>query len=78
MRITSRCEDEIDGVALANFEVGLAYEVSSSLGSYLLATGCADLILEDEIAESNDEQKLFRVNVKKWREVAADVTRRSR
>jgi hypothetical protein len=75
VRIVSACEDDIDGVALNRFEVGLVYEVSPSVGSYLIATGCAVPVLTDEIAESDEEEQQFRVNVRRWREVAADVNR---
>lgn len=76
VRITRHCRDEIDGVALASFEVGLTYHVSASLGSYLLAIGCAEVILEDEVEQRRDDETQFRVNVRRWREAAAEVTRR--
>jgi hypothetical protein len=79
VRITCGCGDEIDGVALSSFEVGLAYEVSTSLGSYLVAIGCAETVLDDELSPGEQEDQQFRVNVKRWRAVAAEAThRRSR
>jgi hydrogenase maturation factor len=78
VRITRRCLDEIDGVELARFEVGLVYEVSASLGSYLIATGCAVAIVSDELAKRSLEEQQFRVNVQRWRRVAADATRKPR
>jgi hypothetical protein len=76
VRIKTPCEDEIDGVALAHLEVGLVYHVSASLGSYLVSTGCAEAMLEDEL--NRGEEQEFRVNVQKWRQVAADGVRRPR
>lgn len=76
VRITRLCRDEIDGVALDRFEVGLVYTVSPSLGSYLIATGCADAVLDEEVEDADEERRQFRVNMKRWREVAADFTRR--
>lgn len=64
-------------MALAGFEVGLVYHVSASVGSYLIAVGCAEAILEDETVERIEEEQ-FRRNVKRWRDVAADVARRRR
>jgi hypothetical protein len=78
VRITRLCRDEIDGVALNRFEVGLIYEVSSSLGSYLIATGCAQLVLDEEVQGRDEEKREFRVNVKRWQQVAAEVSRRRR
>jgi hypothetical protein len=77
--MTRPCADEIDGVSLSQFEVDLIYDVSASLGSYLIATGCAQAVLEDEVKEVDEEKHQFRVNVRRWREVAADIShRRSR
>ena len=62
-------------MALDNFEVGVVYEVSASLASYLLATGCAEAVLEDELEPAVQEERQFRGNVKRWRAIAADVNR---
>ena len=78
MRIKAPCDDEIDGVTLAHLEVGLVYHVSASLGSYLVSTGCAEAMLEDELDRGDNEEQEFRVNVQKWRQVAADAARRPR
>jgi hypothetical protein len=74
VRITCVCHEEIDGVPLAGFEVGSVYRVSTSIGTYLIATGCAEAVLADEPEDFEEQQ--FRSNVKRWREVAADVARR--
>jgi hypothetical protein len=72
------CKDEIDGVPLARFEVGLVYEVSAALASYLLAIGCAEAVLDEELEPRHEEELQFQNNMKRWREVAADVNRRRR
>lgn len=69
------CLDEIDGVSLEQFEVGLVYDVNASLGSYLVASGCAELVLEDEVRQEQQESEQLRVNVRRWREMAADFSR---
>jgi hypothetical protein len=78
VRVTRVCKDEVDGVPLAGFEPGLVYDVSASLGSYLIATGCAVAVLDDEVEERQEEEQQFRVNMRRWREVAADISRRRR
>ena len=75
VRITRVCRDEFDGVAVHDFEVGLVYDVSTSVGSYLVATGCAETVLEDELSPGEQEEQQFRVNVKRWRAIAADTSR---
>jgi hypothetical protein len=76
VRVTGVCADEVDGVPLSRFEVGLVYDVNASLGSYLIATGCAEAVLDDEVEERTEEERQFRVNMRRWRQVAADVSRR--
>lgn len=78
VRVTSVCADDLDGVPLSRFEPGLVYEVSASVGSYLIAIGCAEVVLEGEVEERTQDERQFRVNMRRWREVAADVSRRSR
>lgn len=75
VRILRVCEEEIDGIPLGRFEPGLVYQVSPEVGSYLIAIGCAVPILEEEVKASDEEQRQFSVNVRRWREVAADVSR---
>ena len=73
--VVRACLDEIDGVALEQFDVGLVYDVSASLGSYLVASGCAELVLDDEVRQEQQESEQLRVNVRRWREIAADFSR---
>ena len=75
VRITRRCSDVIDGLALDTLMVGLVYDVSPTVGSYLIANGCADAVLEDEVDRAAEEERHFRANVTRWREVAADIGR---
>jgi hypothetical protein len=73
--VVRTCLDEIDGVALEQLEVGLVYDVSASLGSYLVASGCAEPVLEDEVTPAQQESEQLRVNVRRWRDIAADFSR---
>jgi hypothetical protein len=78
VRIIRLCRDEIDGIPLRSFEVGLVYDVSASVGSYLIAIGCAEAVLEEEYEVRQEEERQFRVNVRRWRTMAADVSARSK
>jgi hypothetical protein len=55
--------------------VGLVYEVSASLGTYLITNGCAEPVMDGELESVTQDELQFRVNVKRWREVAADLSR---
>ena len=50
VRITHRRPGEIDGVDLSRFEVGLMYDVSPSLATYLIMTGTADPVVDERPA----------------------------
>jgi hypothetical protein len=50
VRITQRRPGEVDGVDLSTFEVGLTYDVSPSLATYLIMTGTADPIVDERPA----------------------------
>lgn len=62
LKITRRLSGSIDGLQLSHFEPGELYDVGTSLGSYLLALGAAEPVLEevpgtsarDQIAEAAD------------------------
>ena len=41
IRITVAPQGDLDGVELSTFAVGMTYEVSASLATYLVTTGCA-------------------------------------
>jgi hypothetical protein len=42
IRITRRRPGEVDGIDLSRFDVGVVYDVSPSLATYLIMTGHAD------------------------------------
>ena len=42
LRITQRLSGSIDGIQLSRFEVGVTYEVGTTLANYLLAEGLAE------------------------------------
>jgi hypothetical protein len=50
VRITHRRPGEVDGVDLSRFEVGLMYDVSPSLATYLIMTGTADPVVDERPA----------------------------
>lgn len=47
LKITRRLSGSIDGLQLSHFESGESYEVGTSIGSYLLAIGAAEPVLDD-------------------------------
>ena len=47
LRITRRLSGSIDGLQLSRFEPGECYDMGTSLGSYLLALGAAEPVLDD-------------------------------
>ena len=53
VRITRRRPGEVDGVDLSSFEVGMLYDVSPSLATYLIMTGSAEPVVDE-----NREQKI--------------------
>jgi hypothetical protein len=57
IRITRTRQEEIDGIELGTFGVGMTYEVSPSIATYLVATGSAEIVGPNEplsIAPAND------------------------
>jgi hypothetical protein len=73
IRITRPREGEVDGVELETFAVGMIYEVSPSLGTYLIATDSAVFV------ESNEAISVFPFNdvrlgrfIERARSVAAE------
>jgi hypothetical protein len=42
VRITRRASDDVDGISLALFQVGVVYEVSATIATYLIAMECAE------------------------------------
>jgi hypothetical protein len=47
LRITRALSGSIDGIQFDHFEVGQIYEVGTATGSYLLAVGCAEPVVEE-------------------------------
>ena len=83
IRITRPRSGEIDGVELATFQVGVTYDVSPSLGTYLVTTASADLVGSEEAALVTplSEQRIFAASERFGRAVAADfgrIAKRSR
>jgi hypothetical protein len=48
VRITRKADGEVDGIYLRAFQAGLTYDVSPSLGSYLITTDCAEPVGDDD------------------------------
>jgi len=53
LKITRALSGSIDGTQLSQFVVGREYEVASSVGSFLLSVGAAELE-EESTAEQDD------------------------
>ena len=51
LKITRRLSGSIDGLQLSHFQVGELYDVGTSLGSYLLALGAAEPVLDEKAAK---------------------------
>jgi hypothetical protein len=47
LRITRAINGSIDGIQLDHFEVGQVYEVGTVIGTYLLAVGAAEPVVEE-------------------------------
>lgn len=45
IRITSPSNGEVDGVELADFEVGVTYDLDRSLATYLVVMGAAEVVM---------------------------------
>jgi hypothetical protein len=50
VRMTRKADGEVDGISLKSFQAGLTYDVAPSLGSYLISTGCAEPVGNDDPA----------------------------
>ena len=48
VRITCPLDGELDGVELAQFQVGEIYHLDSSLATYLIVMGAAEAVMPDE------------------------------
>lgn len=52
IKITRAQRGTVDGFSLSTFAAGQIYDVPPSLGSYLIAIGAADPLLDDVVANS--------------------------
>ena len=71
IRITRQPQGEVDGISLAELEVGLIYELSPSVATYLISLGNAEPILDAAPIPPQFERRVS-VLSEKWRAVAAD------
>ena len=79
VRMTRSHEGEVDGIDLKTFQEGLTYDVSPSLGTYLMTTGCAELAAADEpTPETSLSEVRFAAAVETFHEVAAEMRRARR
>ena len=79
VRITRSREGEVDGIDLKTFQKGMTYDVSPSLGTYLVTTASAELVgADDRPPESTLSEVRFTAAVETFHEVAADMRRARR
>jgi hypothetical protein len=79
VRITRSREGEVDGIDLKTFLKGVTYDVSPSLGTYLVTTASAELLAPDEpAAEESLSEVRFAAAVETFREVANEMRRARR
>ena len=72
IRILQHSETVVDGIDLAQFEVGHAYDVSTALATYLIVEHLAESVTEPEAPDLPlDERREFSGNWRDWA-VAAD------
>ena len=78
VRMTRPRGGEVDGIDLKKFQKGVTYDVSPSLGTYLVTTATAELVEENEpAAEESLSEVRFAAAVETFHEVANEM-RRSR
>ena len=51
VRITSASGGEVDGVELADFQVGAIYDLDRTLATYLVVLGMAEVVIPNEPAQ---------------------------
>ena len=61
LKITRALSGSIDGVQLSQFVVGRIYEIDSSVGSFLLSAGAAEVEEESATEEIDDLERPVRV-----------------
>ena len=71
--ITRPAAGNVDGVSLDHFQPGLSYDISSSLGTFLIVMGCALPESSDGPGfETSVDEVQFAVNVNERASVAED------
>jgi hypothetical protein len=79
VRITRSRTGEVDGIDLKTFEKGFTYDVSPSLGTYLVTTASAELVAPDEPAAEEPLSEIrFAAAVETFHEVANELRRARR
>jgi hypothetical protein len=79
VRITRPRVGEVDGIDLKKFQKGVTYDVSPSLGTYLVTTASAELLTENEpAAEESLSEVRFAAAVETFHEVANEMRRARR
>ena len=79
VRVTRIRKGEIDGIDLRTFQKGVTYDVTPSLGTYLVTTASADLVADDApMAEKSMSEIRFTAAVQRFHEVAAEKGRARR
>lgn len=78
IRMTRAVRGDVDGILLTNFQVGLTYDVSPSLATYLIMTGSAEPIIDDTSAVMIpiNKRRMAFPPASPPMDVAADATRR--
>lgn len=71
IRITCQPRGEVDGISLTALEVGLIYELSPSVATYLISLGMAEPIVDAAPIPQQFERRVS-VLSERWRAVAAD------
>ena len=79
VQMTRVREGEVDGIDLKTFQKGMTYDVSPSLGTYLITTASAELMADDEpTTERSISEVRFTAAVQTFHEVAAEMGRARR
>jgi hypothetical protein len=75
LKITRRLSGSIDGLQLSHFEPGALYDVGTSLGSYLLALGAAEPVIDETPARILPIGEARSRDRRTWSSVAAAADR---
>ena len=72
IRITSQHPGEVDGVPLSALQVGVIYEVSAPIGTYLISMGCAEPVMNQAEAQGPIAECVYGEYAQERPAVAAD------